>query len=70
MHQSSPVIRNNHPGPNRNHAAITIDGGSPQIVNSVIEGNGQGIHFISPPGNPNIQDNTFSNNEEDQRSDY
>ncbi len=70
MHQSSPVIRNNHLGPNPNHAAITIDGGSPQIVNNVIEGNGQGIHFISPPGNPNIQGNTFTNNWEDLASDY
>ena len=70
MHQSSPVIRNNHLGPNPDHAAITIDGGSPQIVNNVIEGCGQGIHFISPPGNPNIEGNTFLNNGEDTRSDY
>jgi len=70
MHQSSPVIRNNHLGPNPRHAGITIDGGSPQIVNNVIEGCGEGIHFISPPGNPNIEGNTFSNNGEDTRSDY
>ena len=70
MHQSSPVIRNNHLGPNPRHAGITIDGGSPQIVNNVIEGCGEGIHFISPPGNPNIEGNTFSNNGEDTSSDY
>jgi hypothetical protein len=70
MHQSSPVIRNNHLGPNPGHAALTIDGGSPQIVDNVIEGCGQGIHFISPPGNPNIVGNTFLNNGEDTRSDY
>jgi parallel beta-helix repeat protein len=70
MHQSSPVIRNNHLGPNPGHAALTIDGGSPQIVNNVIEGCGEGIHFISPPGNPNIQGNTFTNNGQDTRSDY
>lgn len=70
MHQSSPVIRNNHLGPSPGHAAITMDGGSPQIINNVIEGCGQGIHFISPPGNPNIEGNTFSNNGEDTRSDY
>jgi parallel beta-helix repeat protein len=70
MHQSAPVIRSNHLGPNPGHAALTIDGGSPQIVNNVIEGCGQGIHFISPPGNPNIQGNTFTNNGEDTRSDY
>jgi parallel beta-helix repeat protein len=70
MHQSSPVIRNNHLGPNPGHAAMTVDGGSPQIVNNVIESCGQGIHFISPPGNPRIEGNTFSNNGEDTRSDY
>jgi parallel beta-helix repeat protein len=70
MHQSSPVIRDNHLGPNPDHAGITIDGGSPQIVNNTIEGCGQGIHFISPPGNPNMQDNTFSGNWEDIVSDY
>jgi hypothetical protein len=70
MHQSSPVIRNNHLGPNPGHAAITIDGGSPQIVSNVIEGCGEGIHFISPPGNPHIEGNAFSNNGEDVRSDY
>jgi parallel beta-helix repeat protein len=70
MHQSSPVVRNNHLGPSPGHAALTIDGGSPQIVNNVIEGCGQGIHFISPPGNPNIEGNTFLNNGEDTRSDY
>jgi parallel beta-helix repeat protein len=70
MHQSSPVIRNNHLGPNPGHAAITMDGGSPQIVDNVIEGCGQGIHLISPPGNPNIEGNTFSNNGEDTSSDY
>jgi parallel beta-helix repeat protein len=70
MHQSSPVIRDNYLGPNPDHAGITIDGGSPQIVNNTIEGCGQGIHFISPPGNPNIQDNTFSGNWEDIASDY
>ena len=70
MHQSSPVILNNHLGPNPGHAAITMDGGSPQIVNNVIEGCGQGIHFISPPGNPRIEGNSFLNNGEDMRSDY
>jgi parallel beta-helix repeat protein len=70
MHQSSPVIRDNHLGPNPGHAGITIDGGSPQIVNNTIQGCGQGIHFISPPGNTNIQDNTFSGNGEDIASDY
>ncbi|MCJ7620943.1 MAG: right-handed parallel beta-helix repeat-containing protein [Anaerolineae bacterium] len=70
MHQSSPVVRNNHLGPSPGHAALTIDGGSPQIVNNVIEGCGQGIHFISPPGNSNIEGNTFLNNGEDTRSDY
>ena len=70
MHQSSPVIRNNNLGPNPRHAGITIDGGSPQIVNNTIEGCGQGIHFISPPGNPNIEGNAFGNNREDVASDY
>jgi len=70
MHRSSPVIRDNYLGPNPRHAGITIDGGSPQILNNVIEGCGHGIHFISPPGNPNIQDNAFSGNGEDIASDY
>lgn len=70
MHNSSPVIRNNHLGPNPGHAGIVIDGASPQIINNTIEGCETGIKFISPPSDPNIEGNTFSNNVEDIEHEY
>jgi parallel beta-helix repeat protein len=70
MHDGSPIIRNNHLGPNLDHAGIIIDGGDPQITNNTITGCGVGIAFIAPPGNPTIQGNTFSNNGEDISHDY
>lgn len=68
MHNSSPVIRSNHLGPNPEHAGIIIDGGSPQIVNNTIERCGVG--FISPPGDPIIEGNVFPNNGEDIAHEY
>ncbi|MBU1746723.1 MAG: right-handed parallel beta-helix repeat-containing protein [Chloroflexi bacterium] len=70
MHNSSPTIRNNYVGPNPGHGGITIDGGAPQVVNNTIENCGVGIAFISAPGNPTIQGNTFSNNGEDIAHNY
>ena len=64
MHDSSPFIHSNHLGPNPDHAGIIIDGGSPQITANNIEECVQGIAFISPPGDPIIENNTFLNNEE------
>lgn len=70
MHDSSPTIRNNHLGPNPGRAGIVIDGGSPQILNNVIEDCAGGIVFISPPDNPNIEGNVFSNNWKDIEYEY
>lgn len=70
MHHSSPVIRNNQIGPNPNRSCVTIDGGSPQIVNNTIKGCGSGISFLIPPDDATIKDairrdNTFLNNLQD-----
>ena len=65
MHNSSPTIRNNDLGPNPDHVGIVIDGSSPEIVNNTIEGCYHGILFISPPGAPTIEGNTFLNNIQD-----
>jgi len=70
MHGGSPVIRNNHLGPNPDHVGIIIDGGSPEIVNNTIEGCYAGILFISPPDAPTIEGNTFSNNRQDIENPY
>jgi hypothetical protein len=70
IHNHSPIIRNNHLGPNPGHVGIIIDGGSPQIVNNFIEGCVEGIAFISPPGDPTIEGNTFSDNGIDIEYDY
>jgi hypothetical protein len=64
MHGSSPLIHLNHLGPNPNRAGIIIDGGSPRITANEIEGCGHGIAFISPPGDPVIENNTFLDNGE------
>jgi parallel beta-helix repeat protein len=70
MHNSSPVIRNNHLGPNPDHAGIVVDGDSPQIADNTIESCGVGIAFISPPGDPTIEGNVFSNNGQDIMREY
>lgn len=70
IHNSSPVIRNNYLGPNPGKMGIVIDGGSPQIVSNIIEGCDFGILFISPPGNPTIEGNTFLNNVQDIMNEY
>lgn len=70
MHNSSPVVRQNHLGPNPQHAGIIVDGGSPQIIANKIEECGVAIAFNSPPDQPIIEDNIFLNNERDIAHDY
>ncbi len=67
MHNSSPIIRNNHLGPNSNRSCITIDGGSPQVTGNTIEGCGSAISLLVPLSDPKFEDslrkeNTFLNN--------
>lgn len=65
MHHSSPTIRNNNLGPNPDHCGIVIDGGSPTVINNIIEGCAVGIAFLSPPIDATIEENTFLNNDVD-----
>jgi len=64
MHGGNSVIQNNVIGPNTSPigTCIIVDGGAPTIVNNVIDGCSNGIVFISPPGSPVIEGNTFTNN--------
>jgi parallel beta-helix repeat protein len=70
MWDSAPIIRQNHLGPNPGNAGIIINGGSPEIVDNVIEGCEEGIAFNSPPKQPIVENNTFLNNTQDIIHDY
>lgn len=62
MHSSSPIIYSNRIGPNSNRSCITIDGGSPQIINNTFEGCGSGISLLVPPSDTAFENNILRNN--------
>lgn len=67
MHNNSPVVSNNHIGPNPDKSCITIDGGSPRITSNIIEGCGSAVSLLIPPSDPKfeenlLKENTFLNN--------
>ncbi|MBI5134957.1 right-handed parallel beta-helix repeat-containing protein [Candidatus Uhrbacteria bacterium] len=75
MHNSSPIIRNNHFGPNPNRSCLTINGGAPQITGNTIEKCGSGISLLVPPSDPTLEErlrkeNTFLNNTKDFYFEY
>jgi hypothetical protein len=66
----SPVVRNNHLGPNPKRVGIVVNGGSPHIVDNTIESCDVGIAFVSPPIDSIIEGNVFLNNRRDIQREY